>query len=552
MLLQTILLFAATIASGQSWEWAIKPIGLASTSFAHNSVVSVDIDDLGYSYIIGNFNDSATFSTVKMKSVNVLDIYVAKLNPNGALVWVRTIGGPFDNDQGIDVTLDPAGNAYIAGYFRDSLNFDGLVVRQAGSSYNAIAKYNANGDVQWARLAEGQSAYLAGGIAYSPTGHFYFGCGHTFAKYTLDGDSVWTIQIPLASNSFSVIDVAVDREGHYIYMTGSFSGAVDIGGVILNSGSLSNWDIFVAKCDEDGNVIWAKQAGSPASIWPDAGNGIEVDQAGNVYVCGTFTATSHFETDSIIAGNSQWSMFLAKYDGSGNLDWLRGGYSAGITSSSASEVRLVSNETAVLVAAGFTGSVTFGGTTFSIFSGGDALVMKVSDSGDLLWGEQSGSTLAIITVNGMDVNRGTSSAVVVGKHSSISATFTPFVFTKPPVGSADGFIVSTSTNSPTPAEEVHDVVLPAELLSTQNYPNPFNPSTTIAFELPIRSHVTVTVCNILGEHVRTLMDKSALAGAYEVEWDGRDQNGNQVATGVYLYRIAAAGQTLTRKMMLLK
>jgi C1A family cysteine protease len=85
-----------------------------------------------------------------------------------------------------------------------------------------------------------------------------------------------------------------------------------------------------------------------------------------------------------------------------------------------------------------------------------------------------------------------------------------------------------------------------------NYPNPFNPSTTIAYTLSTRSEVDITIYNLLGQQVRTLVDETQRAGEYEVEWDGRTNSGGTTATGVYIYRINTGEYSQSRKMLLLK
>ena len=94
--------------------------------------------------------------------------------------------------------------------------------------------------------------------------------------------------------------------------------------------------------------------------------------------------------------------------------------------------------------------------------------------------------------------------------------------------------------------------LPRSFSLSQNYPNPFNPSTTIEYSLPVRSKVTLSVFNILGQQVTTLVDEEQPAGTHAVPWDGTSDSGNGVASGVYLYRIKAGGFSDTRKMILLK
>jgi hypothetical protein len=94
--------------------------------------------------------------------------------------------------------------------------------------------------------------------------------------------------------------------------------------------------------------------------------------------------------------------------------------------------------------------------------------------------------------------------------------------------------------------------LPETYSLSQNYPNPFNPRTQISYELPVGSQVTLTVYNILGQKVATLVDKKMSAGRYMVDWDGTSDRGRRVSSGVYLYKIEAGDFTQTKKMLLLK
>jgi fibronectin type 3 domain-containing protein len=94
---------------------------------------------------------------------------------------------------------------------------------------------------------------------------------------------------------------------------------------------------------------------------------------------------------------------------------------------------------------------------------------------------------------------------------------------------------------------------PSTYLLGANFPNPFNPSTSIDYALPQAGPVELGVYDVLGQKVRTLVERpDHPAGFYTVTWDGRDQAGQEVATGAYLYRLRAAGHTQTAKMTLLK
>lgn len=95
-------------------------------------------------------------------------------------------------------------------------------------------------------------------------------------------------------------------------------------------------------------------------------------------------------------------------------------------------------------------------------------------------------------------------------------------------------------------------IVPSQIKLLGNFPNPFNPSTRIAFELPADSSVTLKVYNIRGQLVRDLSTGMTAAGAHEVPWDGQDRSGQPAPSGVYLYKLDAAGQRLTGRMTLSK
>lgn len=94
--------------------------------------------------------------------------------------------------------------------------------------------------------------------------------------------------------------------------------------------------------------------------------------------------------------------------------------------------------------------------------------------------------------------------------------------------------------------------LPTKFNLGQNYPNPFNPETIIEFDLPQRTEVKLTIFNVLGQQVVTLINKDMQPGYYRETWDGTSDSGNKVASGIYFYRLIAGEVVKTKKMMLLK
>ena len=100
--------------------------------------------------------------------------------------------------------------------------------------------------------------------------------------------------------------------------------------------------------------------------------------------------------------------------------------------------------------------------------------------------------------------------------------------------------------------ELEDRNTPDEYELGNAYPNPFNPETTIRFSLPWSVDVKVDVFNDQGQLVRTLVNETLNAGQFEVTWDGTDNAGRQVASGVYIYRINAPNLSMSKKVTFLK
>jgi len=106
---------------------------------------------------------------------------------------------------------------------------------------------------------------------------------------------------------------------------------------------------------------------------------------------------------------------------------------------------------------------------------------------------------------------------------------------------------SVALESRTPA-----AALPTEFGLSQNVPNPFNPSTIVEYALPKDAQVNLSIYNVLGQHVTTLVNEMQRAGRQTVTWDGTDASGVSVASGVYFYKLRAGDYSNTKKMLLLK
>lgn len=156
------------------------------------------------------------------------------------------------------------------------------------------------------------------------------------------------------------------------------------------------------------------------------------------------------------------------------------------------------------------------------------------------------------------VRTGNQLVTYLGTKDTVNLRWT--VLTKDPanpiVANVDTFTVKLIRGAIVSVQDAD--ILPKTYGLDQNYPNPFNPSTTIRFSLPVASHVTLRVFNMLGQEVVTLLDDVREAGYMQAVWNGRNHSGNVVASGMYVYRIEATSVSgdnrfvSANKMMMLK
>lgn len=127
------------------------------------------------------------------------------------------------------------------------------------------------------------------------------------------------------------------------------------------------------------------------------------------------------------------------------------------------------------------------------------------------------------------------------------------LWAKTTVDSSKAFTPSSSI-SVTVLVTDEDVIsqIPEVYSLSQNYPNPFNPETAITYDLPKSCYVQLTVYNVLGQKVKTIINQHQDAGCKMVYWNGKDDKGNKVASGVYFYRIETPKYSETRKMILMR
>jgi len=117
---------------------------------------------------------------------------------------------------------------------------------------------------------------------------------------------------------------------------------------------------------------------------------------------------------------------------------------------------------------------------------------------------------------------------------------------------ASGMNFSLSSVATSVEQDQSSELVPSQYALEQNYPNPFNPTTQILFSLPNSERVSLTIYNLIGQKIATLVDGTMAAGSHVVTWNGRDSRGMQLPSGVYFYRLESPGFSAARRMLMLK
>jgi len=381
-------MFLAKYDAGGNVLWA-KSVGGIDNDYAH----SVAVDASGNAYVTGNFYSSnITFGSYTLTNAASCDMFLAKYDANGDVLWAKSAGGT-DCDYAHSVVTDVSGNAYVTGSFESpTITFDSYTLTNAGSSDMFLAKYDADGNILWAKRVGGTGSDYMLSIAVDAsenayvTGYFYspaitFG-SHTLtntgyfdiflAKYDAGGNVLWAKSAEGTGFDYAY-SVAVDASGN-AYVTGHFNGTT----ITFGSYTLTNegfFDIFLAKYDAGGNVLWAK---SGEGLNYDYAYFVALDASGNAYVTGTFESPVLTFDSFPLTNVGNVDIFLAKYDSGGNVRWAKSVGGAGDDYAYSIAVDASGN----VEVTGFFDSpnIIFGSTTLTntVTNGSDTFLAKLS------------------------------------------------------------------------------------------------------------------------------------------------------------------------------
>lgn len=319
-------IFVAKYDSDGNVLWATSA---GSTGFDAGGGITVDAS--GNCYVAGTFSAMATFGEFTLSSAGVVDIFVAKYDPDGNVLWARSAGGTSD-DHGFAIGVDDSGNSFVTGSLTGTASF-GQITLLGGGTRIFVAKYDPNGDVLWAQTPEGSAFGRGSGIVVDATGNHFVTGSFGFQNVvtiifgsipltSVGGREIFVVKFDGSGSALwgSAAGGTSDDAGHAIgvdaagnsYVTGFYEDTMNIGSFSLTS--RGSEDIFAAMFDAVGNVVWARSAGG---FDDDRGNGIGVDDAGNSVATGFYQTTATFGPFTLTSAGSE-DIFVAKYDTCGN------------------------------------------------------------------------------------------------------------------------------------------------------------------------------------------------------------------------------------------
>lgn len=435
------LLTASAFAEMPAFRWASRAGGTG-----HDYGTGIAVDNEGNTFICGYFRGQARFEDYALAGKGEADIFVAKYDRVGKLIWIRQAGGSAD-DFARAVAIDAEGNCYVTGSFQSpTVDFGGETVKRNSDSEIFVAKFDSSGKVLWVRQAGGTGGGSGNGVSVGADGNVYV-CGYfngdtTFgdltlknagfndifvARYDTNGELDWVRQIGGPGDD-AASAITADAQGN-CYVVGGFEDGIRFSRTV-SLGSAGLVDGFVAKLDNTGRTVWAQRMGGPNT---DIAYGVALDPQGNVIVSGGFNGTESYASEMRLhaafrsrkgthtgsfngkglksVGGSD--VFVSKYDLRGKLVWVRtfGGNKIGCPE--AGYGLAVDTSGHAHITGTFAGKVEFGNNTLFSMGMGDVFITELDREGRVMWARQAGAQFSEpIAGHGIAVDRGGNSYVI--------------------------------------------------------------------------------------------------------------------------------------------
>lgn len=547
-----LLLLALLILTAAPGSMAVAQVEVdwmaicTGTGVATDEPVGIGLDATGGCYIAGRSYNSITDWE-----------FVAVKYTDGVVNWERRYRRPADSaDYATDMVVAPDGQVFVTGLAHAAGDWNPDILTVA---------FTSDGDTAWARHCginlQSSPLHLVrspdGSVAVAWTGGDPQGFG--LLKYTSDGDSLWSSLYSRPNMSQAQCQgVICDSDGNFV-LTGGI-------------GDWTQYDVLTVKVSPDGDTLWGRTYAGPAGGY-DEGSAAITDPDGNVYVAARVV-------------NSGWASDIAvlKYSPEGALLWER---SYDGTAHNVDEPRAILLD--------HQGNICVAGEAQSATTGVDVFIHKYSPDGDSLWATLVTNEYIDYETPWYMAQDGSGNIYLAGTFDDLFGTGKDFLTLKlsgssgvalwqdiysesdvdsRPAGMAvaneDHVYVTGSSDPPDLPDcgldirtikyrpvasavfEEQSSEPPTEFRIGQNAPNPFNQSTTIPLSLDRASRVELDIYNAMGQLVLRHVESDLSPGTYTFAWDGVDQRGREVASGIYVYRVTTGRSAQSRKMVLLK
>ncbi len=306
----SLLTFHFSLTYGQQWLWGRD----GDSALKNNDAgAGVACDKAGNAYITGYYAPQISFGSHLLDDSG--SIYLVKYDKNGNVVWARR---PIGHGYGSFDATDNFGNVFFAGSLSGSLAFSSSVKFNGGADMY-IVKYDLNGNPKWVTGSSGGDECYSTGVAPDNNGNAfvtgYFAGSVTFglntfntysnnnllynsyiSKFDSNGNLLWAKQVIGTlpdSNHFNndSHSVATDDSGN-VFIAGGFSDTAVFGSLNLYSPGTTN--VFLAKYNSSGTLLWAKQSVAPLNTSNGTANSVTVDPEGNPYITGHYSGSIKF------------------------------------------------------------------------------------------------------------------------------------------------------------------------------------------------------------------------------------------------------------------
>ncbi|MCP4442281.1 MAG: T9SS type A sorting domain-containing protein [Aureispira sp.] len=292
----------------------------------YESALAITLSQDSLIYISGYYTGSLTFGNTTLVSKGNRDLFIAKYDTSGNILWAQSIGGP-GPDETARLVTDGAGSVYVSGIIRDAIFLDNDTIYSQGHYDAFLAKYNSNGQLQWAKMVGSAVSDYCKSVVWDGYDKLYitgwFGKKGTFGSQQLSsrgeedmfltqfdtsGNILWTQQYGGVFDD-RAYDIAID-DNREIYLVGTLDSIFNIGTDTFSNRHLNRpTNILLLHLDSTGQYKWGKSIGY---VFNDFCFDVELGDSNAIYLTGNYQDSCYFDT-ALVISNGGYDVYVAKY-----------------------------------------------------------------------------------------------------------------------------------------------------------------------------------------------------------------------------------------------